>query len=559
MGIRDWFRGRKVSPSTSPAGGLTNPQAGFQSGTDGLISLPLARYNVTGGPGITAGYGHYGYWGGPGAELARERAHVAAVTMDLLTSNPTVATLIETLSVYALGEGLVLSAKPDAEMLGITPDEARAFSVRIEKAWNLWANNPVECDANGRHTIHQLATAVYRSWLMQGEGVACLDWRRVPGAASRTKAKLLDPRQIDPTITRANEYGNAAQGVQFDKDGRYIGLWVREVSLGAWTYGSGLATYIPARTTWGRPKVLHLYDLLSAGMVRGISPLAAALSSAHSKATLREFSLVRALVESMVGVTIESDSPTGKALDAFNINDGLQLPGGTANESGNSLDFKAWAATRGQFYADNKISLQPGSISHLAPNDKLKLHKTESPSQHESFDRSLLREAATSAGSSYESVSGDYSLTSFSAARLAHEMPARGNKRRRSFIVRPFYQSVYEGFLEEALETGAIELPRKNMPPFWKARSAYAQASWRGEGKPIADVSKQAEADALELACGLSTLEMKLAERGLDLESTLEQIKVEKALLQDAGISWPTLNGRIASKPEDETQGGNLP
>jgi lambda family phage portal protein len=174
----------------------------------------------------------------------------------------------------------------------------------------------------------------------------------------------------------------------------------------------------------------------------------------------------------------------------------------------------------------------------LAQGDKLKMHRSETPNAtYDSFDKSLSREAAKAAGSSAEDLSGDYSQTSFSASRLAMELPSRITDRRRMAIVRPFYQTVYASWLEEALETGAIQLP-EGAPEFWQAKDAYTNAIWRGKGKPSSDPLKTAQADVLELESGLTTLEAKLGERGLDFEEVIAQRKSEREQLAAAGLPY---------------------
>lgn len=543
MGLLDWMRGQQSAsrsealPAQLPevafgsVDGLSTAQAGFMSGTDGKPSLTWARYSS---PQLTAGYWPHGrgaYWGPPGNEVARERAHIAQVTLDLLTSNPTIATMVENFSVYAIGNGLTLSSKPDAEALGITPEAARELSHRIERAWAQWAANPLECDASSRHTVHQLAVAAFKSWLMQGESVLLLDWQRGNGARTATKVKLLDPRQIDMAVTRVTAIGNASQGIQFDKMGRMIGFWMRPFELGNFSYAAQ-PEFVRARTSWGRPRAVHLFDLIIPGQMRGLSPLAAALSPAHAVATMKEFTLDQALVQSMVSTTIESDLPAKQAIQAFAVNDQLQgVPDGVSPE--------AWLKGQGEFYAESKVTAQPGVISHLFPGDKLKIHRSEAPNAtFDPFVKALSRDAAKAAGSSYEDVSGDYSSTSFSASRLAMELPHRINKRRRSSIVEPFYRNIFAAWLEEATETGVVELP-KGAPAFWERPDAYTQSVWRGDGKPVSDPLKAAQADVLELQNGFSTLEAKLAERGQDFEETLAQLKSEIAQFEANGLVHP--------------------
>jgi lambda family phage portal protein len=554
MGIRDWFKGlggELPGPESRSVGqaeplpsisGTSSAQMGFMDGTDGKPSLTWARYSA---PVFSAGYGPY--FGTPGSEISRERSVAAAVTTDLLTSNSVVATLVENLATYAIGSGLTLSSRPDAAALGITAEAARELSHQIERAWLLWAMNPVECDASSRHTVHQLATAAFKSWLLTGESTFLLDWRRGNGARTATKVKLLDARQLDQSITRVQDGGSILQGVQFDRQGRVAGYWIRPFVLGN-INAAPQPVLVRARTSWGRPRAVHLFDLLVPGQIRGLSPLTAALSPAHSKGTLREFALAAALVQTMTATTIESDLPVAQALNSFAVNDGLQQPAGLSPET--------WAKARGEFYEAAKVSLQPGTISHLMMGDKFKVHRSESPNAtYDAFDKSLGREAAKAAGSSAEDVSGYFGDTSFSASRLAMELPSRINRRRRGAIVEPFYRTVFAAWLEEAIETGRIKLP-KGAPAFWEASEAYTQSLWRGDGKPVADPLKAAQADILEIENGLSTLEEKLGERGLDFEETLAQRKSEKEQLEAAGFHYPLPKNRDDWKLEDDPAEG---
>jgi lambda family phage portal protein len=440
---------------------------------------------------------------------------------------------VENFAVYAIGDGLTLSARPNHEALGISPEAARALSHEIETKWALWAKDPVECDASQRHNVHQLATASFKSWLLTGESAVLLDWRRGNGALTHTKVRLIDPRQIDQSITRITPDGAILQGVQFDKVGRLVGYWIRPFVLGNFSMAPQ-PVFVAARTTWGRARAMHIFDLLLPGQVRGLSPLIAALSPAHSKATLREFTLAAAFIQSMTATTIESDMPTQQAFGQFQVNDELQglSTGGWTPES--------WAKYRGVYYGEAKVQLQPGVISHLAAGDRLQLHRSETPNAtYDPFDKSLSREAAKAAGSSAEDLSGDYSQTSFSASRLAMELPSRINDRRRMAIVRPFYQTVFASWLEEQMETGAIKLP-DGAPEFWQAADAYCNAVWRGKGKPTSDPLKTAQADILELENGLTTFEAKLGERGLDFEEVLAQRASEKKQMEAAGLIYPT-------------------
>lgn len=559
MGIREslagWFGGKAepvpqqsalvVKPAQSTAD--RSAQMGIMEGADGKRAMAWTNTRYSGW-----GYPGYRFGGVPGSEIARERSTASALSSEMVTTNSVIATLVENLGTQAVGNGLTLSAKPDHVALGISPEEARKLSDVIERRWRRWSSNPLECDASGRHTLHQLATASFKSYLLTGESVVAIDWQPVKGAMTRTKVKLLDSRQIDQSKTQVTDSGSVVQGVAFDKGGRVIGYFVRPYELGTLNY-TPMVKYVPAHTSWGRPRILHLFDPIAPGQLRGLSPLAATLTPAQTKGVLRELTVSAAFVQTMFAASVESDLPD--ALKGLNANKGHDAPlgGWSGSPEPQETGPNDWLAAHAAYYGtDNKVSLTPGVVNHLYKGDSLKIHRSEAPNAtYDSFDKSLLREGAKAAGASFEDTSGDYSQTSFSASRLALDLPGRINDRRREAIVVRFYKATYRCWLEEQFETGAIVLP-KGAPAFWEAVDAYTESRWRGKGKAVADPLKQAQADILEIENGLSTLEEKLGERGLDFEEVVTQRAAERRELENVGLYFPVPKNRDDWKPEED-------
>jgi lambda family phage portal protein len=548
MAFLDFFRGKReppraAQPERSPvATGGTSISAnisqsgfgpGFQNGSDGTPRLAWARSQMNGVAWAMGGSVAYNL--AFASQANRERAAAASVAHDLAINNPTVATIICALTTSAIGTGLKLSSKPDAIALGIDDAEASALSTEIERGWEAWSTTPRECDLAGRHTLHELAATAYASYLKAGEIVA------VPGVVSKTKLSLLDARQLDATKSTNGTDANVLQGVAFHKvTGRVLGYWIRPYINGQ-TVQQPQPVYVEAYTRWGRPKCVHIFELTNPGQFRGLSPIVAALTPAHEKNSLGEFTLAQALIQSQFALTVESDLPPLAALSGLSVN--------YAESMKNAVDLRtAW-------YSEAKVDCAPGIINHLSPGDKLKFNRSETPnSTFDTFDRSLTRSAAKAAGSSYEDVSGDYSQTSFSASRMATELPHRINLRRRKTILEKFYRAVFDAWLEEAISTGRVKVP-DNAPPYWMARAAYARADFLGVGRVQADPKKSSENDILEIQNNLCTLRDKLAERGLDLEETIAQIKAERKLLEDAGLTGPgvyagTVQTRVVENEE---------
>jgi len=338
--------------------------------------------------------------------------------------------------------------------------------------------------------------------------------------------------------------------VHFDKRGRVVGYWLLPNVTGQQLQGAA-PVFVAASTPWGRPKVLHAFQAIDAKQCRGRSPLASVLTPSMEKATLSEFTLAQALVQTMFATTVESDLPSGPALRG--VMPAEDIPFG--NEGGGGPSLPDMIANRQQWYEGAPIQATPGTINHLYIGEKLKMHRAESPnSTFESYDRTLARTAAKAGGSTYSDLTGDYSKESFSSSRMGAELPHRINLRRRNDVVVPFYKAAFRCALEEAIAIGDVTLP-KNAPAFWDGPDLYCKANWLGQGRVQPDEKKHIEALILAVQNNLMTLEEALAERGLDFESVVEQRKVEHEALAAAGLSMPGVVNTQRRINEEEEEG----
>ncbi|MGI3901093.1 MAG: phage portal protein [Janthinobacterium lividum] len=523
---------------------------GFTDGQDGT-RMSWAKYRTANPFGAGSGFASGGYAAGSGYMDAarnpqnREHAVAAEVALDLLTSNPSLATLAENLATQAVGDGLIYSPRLDSEALGMTPEEAREVGQQIQRGFAAWCNNSRECDLRGLHTVHQIAHAGFTSYLLTGELVATVEFGRFRNAKSTTKVCLRPSNQIDRTRNESVNGQTTFMGVSFDARGRCIGYYLRE-AVTPRQYPQAQPTFVPVYTPWGRPKVIHLFDLKLAAQVRGLSPLVAALTPAHEKNTLQESVLAATMLGSNFAMTVESE---GGAANAFRSLDGGQDP---------AQVFSQFLDTRAQWYGKQKIDARVGTINHLPPGDKLKFNQAQAPTgTYHEFDRTLGRTTAKAAGSSYEDLSGDYSQTSFSASRMATELPHRINLRRRANIAEAFYRTLLECWIEEACSVGWVKLPDHALP-FYDARDLYTAGRFLGPPRVQPDPKKAAEADILEIENNLATLTEKLADRGHSFDDYVAQRKYEREALEAAGLpanepgAVTTQNKRTEVLPPEE-------
>ncbi len=319
---------------------------------------------------------------------------------------------------------------------------------------------------------------------------------------------------------------NVVNGVAFDRTGRVSGYYIRSVPLGQFVV-QPMSRFIPASTSWGRTIVSHGFEVLDPRQTRGYSPIAAALTPAMEREAASEMVLGNFLLQNSFAMTVESDLPPQAAFDGLHVNEGMSMSG-----------VEGFLKTRGDWYSKTKINPTVGTVNHLHPGDKLKFNRAENPSaSYKDFDTALSRKAAKAAGLSYEEMSGDFSATSFSASRFAADLPNRINLRRRQIIAEKFYRDAYRAFLEEALETGLVELP-EGAPAFWQDPDAYACAKFLGAGKSEPDPKKAMDATVNGLVNNVLSLADVLAERGVDIEEHLEKLSHERKLMAKFGLSY---------------------
>lgn len=317
--------------------------------------------------------------------------------------------------------------------------------------------------------------------------------------------------------------------------------------MGSW-HTAPIAKFVPHKTSFGRTKVIHIFQNEDARQVRGRSPLVGALTPGIEQSTLAELLMARSLIEASYTMSIESALSPKEALDGLVVNERL----------GHTQQFEDWAGQRDEFYSQAKIHAAPGVVNFLAPGDKMITHAMQSPGAHyNSFDKSLLRRTAKAAGSAFEDLTGDFSQTSFSASRMATYLPHHINLRRRREIAARFYQECFVAFLEESINLGRIELP-KDAPSFYEAKSEYTRTKWLGLGRVSPDEKKSAEAIALQLELGTTTYTDALGEMGIDFESQIEVLQEERATLEKLGLSHPFFSKEL-QPPNDKAPAISAP
>lgn len=445
----------------------------------------------------------------PDLETLRSRAR------DLDRNNGIAGGAVRTAVDSTVGVGLKLVSIPEYRLLGNDASWAEEWSRQVEALWRIYSSS-VDFDASRRQAFSGMTRMVARSFMTNGEALALPLWID-RGNRFRTAFQVLEADRLS-TPTAMLEGSTLRGGVEMDQYGAPIAYWIRKTHPGD-TIQVGVSQSewerVPAFTSWGRRRVIHVYDRQRPEQSRGVPAFASSLATFRMMERYQRAELQAAIVNAMVALVVESPMAPEQTAAMF---------GAAAGVDGVDAA-TAYAEKRKQY----EITMQGGMILPLALGDKAYSHNPQRPATaFGAFIESLARQIGASVNMPYELILKDWSKTNYSSARAALLEAWRTFLSTRQLIADLWAQPVFELWLEEAVSSGEIEAP-----DFYVNIQLYARAKWIGPGRGWVDPVKEAQAAQMRMDAGLSTLEMEAAEQGLDWEELAEQRSRERSRLAE--------------------------
>lgn len=434
--------------------------------------------------------------------------------------------------------------KPDYRMLRLITGNkafdatwADEYGKVIEAHWRSWANDPGRyCDVERKQTVSQMLRLGFRHKLVDGDSLLVLQYRRDrlgPGRGQyATTVQVVDPDRLS-NPQQNFDMPNIRGGVEIDADGAPVAYHIREAHIGDWWSGAKTMTWqrIPRETSWGRPIVIHDFDMERGSQHRGIGILAPIVQRLKMLIKYDESELEAAILNAIFGAYVESP------YDAQMVSSAL---GDTGFGDGDELS--AYQTQRTEYYQDKRLNLQNGArIPHLFPNEKIvTLDAARPTSNFDGFESAVLRNIAAATGLSTQQVTQDWSDVNYSSARAAMLEAWKTLTRRRDDFATGTAQPVASAFVEEIHSIESLPLP-SGAPDFLEAKAAYCRARWMGPGRGWVDPVAEKKGAILGLDAGLSTLEMEVAENaGEDWEEVMDQRKREIDACLERGLPLPS-------------------
>lgn len=465
--------------------------------------------------------------GSADSDLLSELPTLVSRSRDLTRNHGVAAGAIQTLVDNVIGTGLRLAATPDYRVLGKSKEWADEWARQVESEWRAWAES-TECDAARALNFSSLTALVFRSSLVNGEALALPLWLERGGRYATTVQLVESDRLSNPS--GAQDSKTLRSGIEIDTYGAALAYHIRKTHPGDAYIGYGQSAddweRIPARTEFGRLRVLHIHDKERTGQHRGKPLLTSIMPMFKMLDHYERSELQAAVVNAMIAAFIETP------LDGEAIG---EMFGGSVND---------YLAARNEW----DIRLQGGSIIPVFPGDKVSPFTPSRPnSGYGQFVENVLRHIGAGLNIPFELLMKDFSKTNYSSARAALLEAWRYFNARRQWIAASWAKPVYELWLEEAINRGFIDAP-----DFYEKRSAWTRCKWIGPGRGWVDPVKEAKAAQLRMQIGLSTLEDECASQGLDWEEVLEQLAREKSKIMELGLSINDVNSILNTKEETD-------
>lgn len=405
----------------------------------------------------------------PARQQLQARHQIASRAGYLIANSPTAASIVEKFTSHLIGDGpIVRSAHP-----------IEAVRRALDEAWSRFVES---CDHEGVDSFDALLCRLTRSLIGAGESLVHL----VTSDRGELRLRLLSPEQLDPAMTREIEnMTRIISGVEFDASGRRIAFHIYREQPDL------VVTMLGPPVRIAADDIIHLFESLTPGQVRGTSWLSPVLTNIIELDQLEDAMLARAKTSALFSGFITDPEGTSGFVQ------------GTRDPS--------------------ELSLEPGSLRQLPPGASVVFPQMPDSNGQSDFVRHNLRQIAAGVGMPFELVASDLSTVNYSSARMGMESFRRRCKAVQATlltarVIRPIWQRhVLLEVLSGRLYAPAFE---RNPTPYFAMTARFPE--WAS-----LDPRKDAQADVLELNAGLRSRAEIIAARGRDIADVDREIEAD--------------------------------
>lgn len=335
----------------------------------------------------------------PALHLLRNRSR------DLVRNSWVGARAVDVMKNNFIGTGIRPSVDGDTE-----------FEFELKR----WARSTA-CDANGQLNLYGIQAQVAGAVFESGEALV-LRVRERAGSKIPVSLRVLEGDYLDDQYNAELKNGNfIIQGVEYNSRGQRVAYHIFKTHPGDGLYYGGRDyVRVPAED------LLHVYEVLRPGQVRGIPAFAPIILKLRSWEDYETAQLVRQKIAA--------------CFTAFVRTDATELPGDA--DAGRPLGTK----------------VAPGMIEILRPGENIEFGQPPGVDGYADYARVTLREIAAGLNIPYETLTTDLSGVNFSSARMGWLEFQRRIDTQRALLYEPrLLHPIADWALEAATLTGVAK------------------------------------------------------------------------------------------------------
>jgi lambda family phage portal protein len=447
-----------------------------------------------------------------------------ARSRDLYVSNPLAAAIISVLSTYTVGTGLRVMPKVQADILGISDDEADELNVKIAREFHIWADSP-NCDFSRRLNFAQLQQLTIRSMLLSGDTPILLPYVSRPGVEYSLTVRLLEADRIcNPMYYNWDRPIYA--GVELTEAGEVTAYHVRQVHPFQGVLNAAITKHlfdwvrVPAYgELTGRPNVLLVAEFERPEQPRGVPILSKVIQILKDTDRFIKAEISSAEIAARFVFAVTSQFPNAEMFAQLSKSDKEEL------------------VKLSQY--DVPISKENLAV-FMKPGDSLNFLNSQRPSgTFDPFINSIAKSIGAAIEVPQEILLGKFD-SSYTAARAAQLRFGKRIDVLRNILRTQMCQPIYSEFMAEAAARGTLDLPKYFETS--RMRLAYEAAEWAGPTLGSLDPAKEIQASKDKVIQGHSTMEREALEiNGTNYFGNLKQQGKEKRRAEAEGLPYPAV------------------
>lgn len=405
---------------------------------------------------------------------------------------------------------------------------------QIEELWHDWVD---EADADNLVDFYGLQVLAARAMFDAGECFIRLRARRPEdNLMVPFQMQLLESEFCPYEMNQVAENGNIIRaGIEFDKIGRRVAYWFWRQHPGEFA----LPTVDIGYTRVPADEVLHLFEPLRPGQIRGVSWLTAAITRAFLLDQYDDAELERKKVAALFAgfITKENSDEDGPIAPQD------QPAAGDSDSSMNAPDEAITGMTPGML----QVLLPGEDITFSAPADV--------GPNYEAFQYRALLALCASMDVPYASATGDRARANYSSERAAMlDLRAAIAPIQRTVMMFQLCKPTYRRFIKDAVLDGSIKV---SAAAFNADPRAFSKARWIPPRAEWVDPLKDVQAEEKAVRNGFKSREAVIASLGGDMEQLDLEIARGNKSADENGLVLDSdprrTNARGASPPPDLT------